>query len=389
MMELDKSQQEAVERAQRGEDIVVTGSAGMGKTVVIGRIADALDGECKIMAPTGKAAAQIKKATGHYASTVHRALGWDGETFRTPQDLNTTVIVDESSMMDSWLMANLIKRKPMQLILVGDAAQLPPVGRGQPFHDLVRCRPEIVCTLDICHRNKASVHKAANLVRIGRSPSRHKETSEGESWAMRDTGGPARTEIAIADWAERGAIDPHQDIVVAARYGKDENDEGNITSLNQTLMNIFNPHDAGEPWAVHDRVICTKNFPKLDLWNGDIGTVTAVDVDGNLWVELDRSREDSQHVLCAGPQKRELRHAYCLSVHKSQGSQFRRVVVVCLKKHAHMLDRALLYTAITRAQKGCVVCGNLRTFYAGINNTKNRRTVLQTLLEDERENYDI
>ncbi len=382
-MDFDKSQIEAIERALRGEDVIITGGAGTGKTTIIGEIAKRIGVRVKIMAPTGKAAARLKEATGYFACTVHRALGWDGEAFRESKRIDCPVIVDESSMLDSWLLARLLERKPPQVILVGDAAQLPPVGRGQPFHDLVRHRPDITVTLSVCHRNQAAVHRAANLIREGKCPA-WQERAGGESWSMKNTGGGTGTEAKIVQWANAGALDPMQDVVLAAKYGVDETDDGNIISLNKKLLDILNPHRDGNAWQEGDRVLCCKNFASLDLWNGDIGTVTDVDVDGNLWVKLDRAREDSQTVLCEAEHRRELKHAYCLSVHKAQGSQFRRVIVVCLRKHWHMMDRALIYTAVTRAREGCVVCGELNSFFAGIQRVGERKTMLQQLIQTKR-----
>ena len=383
-MNFDKSQTEAIERAVSGESIIITGGAGTGKTTIIGEIARRLNGNVSIMSPTGKASARLKEATGYYACTVHRALGWNGETFMNAEKLNRTVIVDESSMLDSWLLSKLVEKKPYQLILVGDSGQLPPVGRGQPFHDLVTLKPDITCTLTTCWRNKSAVHKASNMIRAGKQPEKS-EASGGETWRTIQTGSPKNTENTIINWIKAGQFDPTQDIILSARYGSDETDQGNIISLNKKILDIINPHENGEDWGVGDRVICNKNFSKLDLWNGDIGTIIDIDIDGNLWLELDRAREDSQQVLCKAEQKRQLKHAYCLSVHKSQGSQFRRVFVISLNKNARMLDRPLLYTAVTRAKKGCVVCGQLESFYQGIQKTKQRTTLLQTLITKQKE----
>ncbi len=376
-MDWDKSQLEAIRRARLGQDVVITGAAGTGKTTLIGEIARNLDGECHIFAPTGKAAARLKEATGFFACTIHRGLGWDGEQFRNRDRLKKPVIVDESSMIDSWLMARLLERKPPQIILVGDAAQLPPVGRGQPFHDLVALRPDMTCVLDVCHRNSSAIHRAANLIRVGKAPATS-EKAGGETWSMRETGAGKTTQETIVSWARKGAIDPMQDIIVSARYGDEDGDGGEINSLNAALLPILNPErPKGETWAIGDRVICCRNFADLDLWNGDLATVDAVDVDGGIWLSLDR---DGHQVRCVTEHKRELKHAYCLSVHKAQGSQARRVIVVCLTKHWHMTSRALIYTAVTRAREGCVVVGQMKAFYRGINQEINRETVLQKTL---------
>jgi exodeoxyribonuclease V alpha subunit len=382
----DESQAEAVERACHGDSLIVTGNAGTGKTATIKFICDALKARGRgsqtiLMAPTGKAAVRISEATGYHASTVHRALGWDGAEFRGKPDRGRIVIIDEASMLDSWLLSSALSRlSPAQVILVGDDAQLPPVGRGQPFHDLIRLRPQIVTRLLVNHRNSAAINRAAMAIREGRAPE-WSEDAGGEKWSMRDTGPGPDTEDAIVRWAKAGAIDPEQDVILAARYGGDKSDGGDIDPLNARLVEIFNPRGTEGlvkgVFLVGDRVLCCKNFPDLDLWNGDTGTVDAVDYGGAVWLKLDRSGEQ---VECKAEQRRELTLAYAMSVHKGQGSQFRRVIVVALRKHWHMLDRALLYTAVTRAKEGCCVVGEVKAFFGGINKVKQRRTVLQHLL---------
>jgi len=376
-LQYDQFQIDAIMAAAAGGDIIITGGAGTGKTSIIKAIAENRNGGVMLTAPTGKAAARLREATGFDASTVHRALGYDGEEFRgaIAAKFNVPLIVDEASMMDSNLMAHVIAQEPPQLILVGDDAQLPPVGAGQPFHDLLRLRRDRVRRLEICHRNKEAVHAAALAIREGRRPMAQK--TESETFSMMQTGDGERTQEFIVNWFRTGALDPFQDVVLACRYGE-EDGSGDIRGLNAAIMQAVNPHEPGERWRKRDRVMCNKNFSALDVWNGDMGTVTDVDTDGRAWVELDRAREAGPLLLDRDVAK-EFVHAWALSVHKSQGSQWRRVVFVCLRKHVHMLNRALVYTAVTRAKAGCVVCGELDAFYGGINRVAGKQTVLQEL----------
>ena len=377
-IEWDSDQYAAIMAASQPGDVLITGGAGTGKTTLIKAIAENFGGECDIMAPTGKAAARLKECTGRFASTIHRHLGWDGEKFRRKGTLKRPVIIDEASMLDSSLLAKLlVYYTPPKVVLVGDAAQLEPVGKGAPFHCLLALRPESeIHRLRKCYRASASVHLAANMIREGKSPpSRHKE--DGESFRLIETGRAEETQAKILGWVRDGHLDPTRDIVLAPRYGEVEA-AGDIKALNAGILAIVNPHTDGEKWKAGDRVICGKNFGPDDLWNGDIGTVTSVDYSGKPWVRLDRDREKGD-VLLEPAMQRETAFAYCLSVHKAQGSQFRRVVVVCLRKNRHMLTRSLIYTAVTRAQEGCVVVGQLAAFFAGINNVREKRTVMQAL----------
>lgn len=376
-MQYDTYQIEAITAAAQGRDLIITGGAGTGKTSIIKAIAENRNGSVMLTAPTGKAAARLREATGFDASTVHRALGYDGEEFRAAAacKFNVPMIVDEASMLDSCLLAHVVAQNPPQLILVGDDAQLPPVGAGQPFHDLLRLRRDRVKRLEICHRNKEAVHAAALAIREGQRPVAQK--TESESFALMQTGDGERTQDFIVNWFRTGQLDPALDVVLACRYGE-EDGAGDIRGLNAAIMQQVNPHELGERWRRNDRVMCGKNFSAVDVWNGDMGTVKDVDTDGRAWVELDRVR-DAGPLLLDRDLAKEFTHAWALSVHKAQGSQWRRVVFVCLRKHVHMLNRALVYTAVTRAKAGCVVCGELDAFYSGINRVAGKQTVLQEL----------
>lgn len=376
-MHFDIYQEAAINAAGAGRDLIITGGAGTGKTSIIKAIAEARNGAVMLTAPTGKAAARLREATGFNASTVHRALGYDGEEFRKAiaSRFDQPLVVDEASMLDSALLAQVVGMAPPQLILVGDDAQLPPVGPGQPFHDLIRMRPHLIKRLEICHRNKEAVHAAASDIRHGRRPESAK--SEAESFSLLQTGDSDATQAFVIGMFKAGKLDSMKDVVIASRYGE-EDGTGDIRGLNAGIMAAVNPHAEGERWRINDRVMCCKNFAADDVWNGDMGTVTDMDTAGLCWVTLDRQREAGP-LLVTREIEKEMTHAWALSVHKSQGSQWRRVVFVCLRKHLHMLNRALVYTAVTRAKSDCVVCGELDAFYAAVNRIAGKQTVLQEL----------
>ncbi len=391
-MTLDQSQLAAVEACLGDGDRVITGGAGTGKTTIIKALVEQMNGRVELACPTGKAAARLREATGFEARTLHSLMLWDGTAFRRQGDFSNCVIVDESSMVDSWLMAKLLSFNPKKLVLVGDASQLAPVGRGQPFHDLCALRPDIVSTLTTCHRAKGAVHIAAQLIREGRAPE-PALSSGGETWAMRETGGPATTFAALRKWIEGGAYDPNRDLIISPQYGEAGGEgatpdaDGGIHSINRMVKELLNPAKDGEKFSVGDRVIITKNFAADDLWNGDLGRVEAVDTKGFPYVLLDRDAPKPEDLddgagkakLLKKEQLNHLQHAYALSVHKAQGSQCRRVFFVVFRKHLRMLSKALIYTAVTRAKEGCVVMGELGSFYSGINTVQIRRTVLQNL----------
>ena len=381
ILDKDEAQDNAVIAALQGRDRIITGGAGSGKTTLIRRIAEALQGNCEIMAPTGKAAARLKEATGFPACTIHRALCYDGDSFHRTAPLGVTII-DESSMIDSWLMQAVLKFTPKQLILVGDAAQLPPVGKGQPFHDLIKLRPDIVSTLKTCHRASGSVHHAALEIRAGKAPDARMQ-SGGETWTVIPTGEPKATIQVLLGWIKAGRFDPTQDMILAPRYGNSDDSEGfdgGIDSINKEVKALVNPSE--ERFSTGDRVIINKNFSNDDLWNGDLGTIIDVNTEGIPEVEIDRDKGNRRQLT--KDHVKELKLSYCLSVHKSQGSQARRVFFCVFEKHRYQLNRALIYTAITRARSDVVVFGQPAAFYRGIKEQSRRVTVMQVLaMEDQ------
>lgn len=377
-MNFDQDQRAAIDAATNGTDRlhVITGPAGTGKTTIIKAIADQLGGRVTITAPTGKAAARLKEATGYQAVTIHRKLMWDGSLIRRSAAFGLPVIVDEASMVDSWLMAQLVKFKPPKLVLVGDADQLPPVGKGQPFHDLIRLRPDHVSHLHTCYRSKEAVHMACMDVRAGKMPPVALKT-EAESWRMIETGQAENSTAKLIEWIRAGLYDPARDAILACRYGAGNQDEpdGGIDSLNAAVKALVNPGRA-DKFTEGDRVICCKNFGTLDLWNGDMGTVESITHKGGVVIRLDRggdTREVERKNIS------EIKLAYAMSVHKAQGSQFRRVFFLSLHRQRMMLSRSLIYTAITRAREGVCVFGELRSFENGISSKFEKITVLQAL----------
>ncbi|MDB4403247.1 AAA family ATPase [bacterium] len=378
-LQLDKSQQEAIAFAcdPSRRNAIITGGAGTGKTTIIEALTDRI-GSAYVMAPTGKAAARLKEATGAPATTIHHVLKYDGARFNRQRDFRHPVIVDESSMVDSALLAAINRYNPPKLILVGDDAQLAPVGKGQPFHDLVALRPDLVHNLTHCHRASGAVHKAALAIRNGEAPSPD-DKSGGESFKIMNTGGPESTATRLIDFIRQGFYDPTQDVILTCRNGKTENDDGGINHINYQIKQAVNPSLKGRLIDINDRVMIVKNFPQDDLWNGDMGTVTAIDHSGLLYVSLDRDPRNDRRLT--KPQVKQTNLAYCLTVHKSQGSQFRRVFFLLFMSSHHMLSRSLIYTGVTRAKNpgGVVIMGEPKAFYAGINKVYRKTTVIQKL----------
>jgi len=393
-MDLDKNQVAAVDRAVSDRFTMITGGAGTGKTTIIKNISNRLvsDGnEVSLCAFAGKAAARLREACDRPASTIHRLLGYNGKTFQTDSLADKCIVIDEASMVSADLLAEIVKREPKRMTLVGDPAQLAPVGKGQPYHDLLKLRPDSVSQLTTCYRASEAVYKAATCIRAG-SPPVDQETSDNERWSMTNTGDAKRTQDKIMQWVESGVFDWDQDIILCPRNGDDETTPSTVKGLNAAIVDIISPRREGKRFNVGDRVINTKNIAAKDVWNGTTGRIHAIDIDGGIWVEVDIPVIDAtksmvgkepiytSKVLFDKKERKNLQLAYALTVHKSQGSEYRNVLFVALQRDSWaLLDRSLIYTAITRTRAACCVVGELAAFYGGILKVSQKKTVLQEI----------
>jgi exodeoxyribonuclease V alpha subunit len=388
MNELDQDQKNAIQFSIKNKFAVINGGAGVGKTTIIIHIANELIKQHKkinLCCPTGKAAARLREATRMEVTTIHSLLGYNGEFF-TNKNIDGVVIIDESSMIDSSLMAHIINANPEAIILVGDQAQLMPVGHGSPFHDIINYRPDIINSLTKCYRNKEAVFKAAIQVRNGINPEKF-DNSGGEVWNIKASGDRDQTITEIKNMVKNGDLDFETDIIICPK-----NDD--VNEINKVILELVNPHNDGEKWKVGDRIICLKNFPEKDTWNGTTGTITGIDTGNKVWVKGDISfcvdGSYCDEMLWNGAILKKCQHAYSLTVHKVQGSSYRNVVFCYWQKDAFMmLNRNLIYTAITRTRKKCIVLGEPKSFYSSIQKVQTRKTVIQELHNLEEISEDV
>ena len=381
---LDETQMDAVQFALDNSFSIINGGAGCGKTTLIQAICDSLGSSVQLCAFAGKAAARLKEATGHDAGTIHRMLHYMGEEqgFTLKSLRGATVVLDEASMVSSDLMAEIIKRNPDRLVLVGDEAQLPPVGSGQPFHDLIALKPEIVRTLTTCYRNKEAIFQSALSIRQGITPPPNTK-SEMELWATQNITDPRRAHAAILSAVKAGDVDFDTDIILCCRNGEKEgSNDCSVIGFNRDIKDIVNPNaDGTYKIAPGDRIINTKNNSDLDVWNGTTGRCRDFDTGGAMWVDLDFAKSDGEkEVLIPKKQIKDWQLAYALTVHKSQGSQYRKVFFVVAKRDAmNLLSRPMVYTAVTRAKKECHVIGDAPSFSRAIGTVEHKMTVIQEL----------
>lgn len=372
--DLDDGQFAAVANADNRGVMALSGGAGVGKTTVIDRMADRLTisgWRVHLCAFAGKAAARLREVTGRKATTIHALLGYRGEKAGFhPMRFgdNDAIIVDEASMVPSSLLWEIIKRNPGRLILVGDDAQLPPVGIGSPFLDIIENMPQFCMQLDYCYRSNAAVYEAGAAVRRGDYPKSGNYGGERfEIIELKD-----EREIHERIIAEARSIDFSKDIIIAPKNGE-KDDLATVNAINAAIKAIVNPANG---ISAGDRVICTKNMATHDLWNGTLGWVDAVDTDGRI---LFRSDDDQQELLNTD-ERDNIALAYCITVHKAQGSQYRRVLIACAHRDFAMFDRSMLYTAITRARNTCEIYtdGNIGQI---VGRRIARQTVLASILK--------
>jgi len=392
---LDASQQRAVELILEANVGVVTGGPGTGKTYCLGAALDQLDARgvvYRLASPTGKAARRIFESTGRAASTVHRLLEYSprhggflrGPEFPIEADV---VIVDEASMLDIELASALTRacQGRTRLIFVGDKDQLPPVGPGRFFGDLIDEGLVPIARLTTLHRSAAEswVATQSREINAGRlpdlAPRRDFRWLEREG---RDAAVDAVVELATGGrLAAAVGLTEHQ-VIVPQNVGP-----AGTGLLNGRIQELSTPADAPS-WKVGgasgerqtarlgDRVIQTRNNYQLNggegVMNGEIGVVVSVERD-ELVVRFESGGPDDVHVTYSPADARDLGLAYALTCHKMQGSETPWAVVLVHSTHTRMLSRCWLYTACTRAREGVVIVGDRTGLERAVRNSGDRK----------------
>ncbi len=369
---LSAVQQIALQRALTSKLAVITGGPGTGKTTAIRGLVTLLEAKQRtylLAAPTGKAARRLGDATGRSAVTLHRLLGLrpGGETTYhadrpLPADL---IVVDEASMLDLQLANALIRALPRggHLLLVGDVDQLPPVGPGEVLRSIVTSEIAQVSRLEAIFRQTERGGIVLNAHRINRGePPDFVGHRDAYFIEEDDPEELARlvVDIAVRRLPERYRLDPFRDIQVLAPMHR-----GTLgaAALNERLQAAFNPGTettsewplAGRTLRVGDRVLAIRNNYRLDVFNGDAGTIVDVKSPARAAVV---ALDDGRCVEFDATEVEQLLHAYALSVHRAQGSEFPAVVLPLHPLYGPMLRRDLLYTAVTRARQLLVVLGS-------------------------------
>ena len=363
-------QRAAIEAAFTRRLSVVTGGPGTGKTTLIAtvaRFAERADLALALCAPTGRAARRLEEATGHPATTIHRLLDWipqegplRGPSYPIECDL---LVVDESSMLSLEVARMLFDAVDdgTAVVMVGDADQLPPIGAGKPFADLIDSGAVPVTRLTHVFRQSARsmIVSAAHAVRHGQPPPvEPADGQEHDFFVMRRDADAAAAdtvvELASGRLAGHYGVDPIREVQVLSPVYRGAL---GIDALNERLRATLNPDGAeliDGDFRAGDKLIQTRNDYETGLMNGQIAI--AVESDGDderLVVDVD----DGRRVEIPPGALRWLRPAYAISVHRSQGCEMPVVVIPVHAAYGGMVSRNLLYTAITRARQACVLVG--------------------------------
>ncbi|WP_309380368.1 SF1B family DNA helicase RecD2 [Cerasicoccus frondis] len=393
-------QADAVRAGLRCKVSILTGGPGTGKTTILRALVEILKAKkvrLTLAAPTGRAAQRMSESTGAFAMTIHRLLKFDHEAggFLHTDDnkLKTEfMIVDESSMLDSRLASSLLRALPdsAHLLLVGDIHQLPSVGAGAVLSDIIQfieakphqhmavtrlekifrqgARSAIVATAHAILQGRAGAPFVVNQVKdIDPKQDLHFLATEDPEDAVKQVTALIQHYLPRwFDWADK-----FMDIQVLAPMHKGA---GGVGRMNEELPNTLNAQSRGivygaTKYRVGDKVIQTRNNYEKGVFNGDLGRVSAVNAEaGTVAVNFEGNEIDYER-----PELLDLSLAYAITIHKSQGSEFPIVIIPLLKQHFVMLQRNLLYTAITRGRRKVFIVGDPTAYAMAVRNVDSLR----------------
>lgn len=407
----DDSQQLALKTAIKSPISVVTGGPGTGKTTLIKGIIllhsilhdydlqKAMkrvdENPILLAAPTGRAAKRMQETTELPASTIHRLIGFNRDTvadeFHAAELEGSLLIVDEMSMVDTWLMNWLVQAIPynMQVVFVGDKDQLPSVGPGKVFSDLIESNVLPVLKLNKIYRQAqdSTIIKLAHTMKNGQLPDDFLDKQHDRSFIQAPGQQIGHVVQQIVRAAQKKGFDASNLQVLAPMY----KGPAGVNALNTLLQELLNPPKARRReityfdtiFRVGDKVLQLVNNSEEGVYNGDIGRIEAIELKSETESKVEELTVsfDSAELVYKRTELDQLTLAYCTTIHKAQGSEYPLVILPLVDMFSRLLQKDLLYTAVTRAQSSLIMVGNPNSFYKAVTSLKEpRKTFLKDLL---------
>ncbi|MFM1669120.1 ATP-dependent RecD-like DNA helicase [Streptococcus mutans] len=404
----DKAQKNAIQKAIQSKVFLLTGGPGTGKTTVINGIIKAYanlhqidlqksDLPIILAAPTGRAARRMNELTGLPSATIHRHLGLNGDSEYQALDefLDCDlIIIDEFSMVDTWLANQLFSAiaSNTQIVIVGDSDQLPSVGPGQVLADLLKINrlPQVSLTKIFRQSEDSTIVTLANQIRQGRLPTDFTAKKADRSYFEAQSTHIPQMIQKIVSSALKSGIDAQEIQILAPMY----RGQVGITHLNKLMQDLLNPLNNQLEFQFNDlhfrkgdKVLHLINDAQINVFNGDIGYITDL-----IPAKYTESKQDEMILDFDGTEINYPRNewlkitlAYAMSIHKSQGSEFKVVILPVTRQSGRLLQRNLIYTAITRSKSKLVMLGEIAAFDNAIKNegTKRKTYLIERFKKDE------
>jgi exodeoxyribonuclease V alpha subunit len=395
---LAANQREALKAALENWAVIITGGPGTGKTTLIKglvSICEKKEKTVQLAAPTGRAAKRLAEATGNPARTIHRMLEFNPKTREFTRNIvnpieTDLVVIDEASMLDTEIAAHLLSAVPphCRIVLVGDGDQLPSVGPGNVLSDAMRSGVVKVVRLTHVFRQERGSLILTNAHRInnGRFPELQPK-NEARDFFLFERDDPDHAAATIIEVASRRIpdrfnLDPIFDVQVLSPMRRGPL---GVIELNRKLQDVLTPRGdqlevGARRFRIGDKIMQLRNNYDLDIFNGDIGSVISIDVDDREIV----ADFDGRSVEITSEGLDDIIPAYVTTIHKSQGSEYPAVIIALHHQHFIMLQRNLLYTAVTRGKQLVVIVGSKRALSRAVKNATVRRrcTMLAERLRD-------
>ncbi|MCI8394084.1 MAG: ATP-dependent RecD-like DNA helicase [Bacilli bacterium] len=404
-VEYNNTQKKAIKTALKERITIISGGPGTGKTTIVNAIVRLyielyhltpieIYTTIACLAPTGRASKKLAMSTGLPAMTIHRYLKWNKENneFQIGEknkNQHRLIIVDEVSMIDTFLLYSLLKgiENNIQIVFVGDTFQLPSVGAGLILNDLVATELFSYCPLDKIYRQSENSYIPFLAKEIKeRNLSDHFQTKTDDyNFIPCDNINMKEMIYQICEKSQKKGISI-DDIQILAPMYKGEN---GIDNLNIILQQLFNPStkerkeiQVGEiVYREDDKVLQLVNNPDCNVYNGDIGYIKKIETikDGKKSKDLITINFDGNYVIYNKEDLYHIKHAYAITIHKSQGSEFPHVILPISKSYHKMLYNKLIYTGVSRAKKSLIIMGEVNSFLQAIQNdySDNRKTTLK------------